>query len=70
MPTARASPRRSRDDLGITPEAISEARAGAYGEPYDGHRLIVVQLGPSQEADAAALALSWRGQLHDPPHPV
>jgi hypothetical protein len=53
---------------GVAPEAISQATAGGYGEPHDGHRLVVVQVGASEEEHLAALAVTWRGQFHEPPY--
>ena len=49
--------------LGIVPLAVSEARASGPGEPYDGHRLLVVEVEATEVAATAALAVSWHGLL-------
>ena len=64
---AAAFRRALRDDFGVADEAIGEARAGAYGEPYDGHRLVAAWVPHQLGEDVRACAKHHEGVLHEPP---
>ena len=67
---AAAFGRALRERFGVSDRAIGEARAGAYGEPYDGHQLVAAWVPRQLGEDVRACATRHEGVLHEPPASV
>jgi len=67
---AAAFGRALRERFGVSDKAIGEARAGAYGEPYDGHQLVAAWVPRQLSEDVRVCATRHEGTLHEPPASV
>jgi hypothetical protein len=54
-----------RDGHGIAEDTVSTAIIGAYGEQWDGHRVVAAWVRRELESDVRGLAEAHGGLLHD-----